>query len=189
MDIDIDIAPDVDIETLFRRAVRASRVEENELKEHSVGVYFQDIPQDPVTELAAIPFNKAEEFGYYKIDMLPLNILQHFDSKAEMLRLQEQEPDWSLLEDEEVVKSLFHLGKHYDVVKRVKPRSVQQLADVFALIRPNKRPLLNTYIKDPDKYRVELFTKREAQDMRKAHAIPYALMIVLQLHLIKQGRM
>lgn len=189
MDIDIDLAPNVDVEGLFRRAVRASRVEENELKEHPVGMYFQDIPVDPVTHWAAIPYNHAEDFGYYKIDMLTVNMLKHFDSKEEMRRLQDKEPDWTLLDREEVVKTLFHLGKHFDVVRKVKPRSVQQLADVFALIRPNKRPLLNKYLEDPDKYRVELFTKRDSKDMRKAHAIPYALMIVLQLHLIKQGRL
>lgn len=189
MDIDIDLAPGVDPENVFRNIVRASRVEENELKEHPVGYHFQEIPIDNVTGLAAIPYNKADEFGYYKIDMLTVNILQYFDSKKEMLRLQEEEPDWTLLEDESVVKKLFHIGKHYDVVKKVKPRSVEELADVLALIRPNKKPLLNKYLEDPDKYRAELFTKRDSKDMRKAHAIPYAIMIVLQLHLIKQGRL
>jgi len=189
MDIDIDLAPGVDVESLFRRAVRASRVEENVIQEHPVGIYFQDIPVDSVTGYAAIPYNHAEDFGYYKIDMLTVNVLKQFNSKDEMLQLQEQEPDWSLLEDEKVVKKLFHLGKHFDVVKQVKPRSVQVLADVLALIRPHKRPLLNKYLQDPDKFRTELFTKRTHVDIRKAHAIPYALIIVLQLHLVKQGRL
>ena len=105
-----------------------------------------------------------------------------------MRRLQRKEPNWDLLLDEEVVKKLFHLGKHHDVLSLVKPRSVETIADVFALIRPNKRGLLYKYIKTPEKYREELFTKRAPEDMRKAHAVPYALLIVLQLHLIEQGR-
>ncbi len=189
MDIDIDLAPDVDIRKLFRNAIPASMVDNGVLKQHPVGFYFQDIPVDPLTGLAAIPYGETEEFGYYKIDMLTVHLLKSFDSKAEMRRLQKIEPNWDLLLDEDVVKTLFHLGKHYKVLARVKPRSVQTLADVFALIRPNKRPILDKYIKNPDKYRTEIFTKRAPEDMRKAHAIPYALLIVLQLHLIEQGRL
>ena len=188
MDIDIDLAPNVDIPKMFRNIIPASRVEGGELKQHPVGYYFQDIPVDIVTGFAAIPYDHTEDFGYYKIDMLTVNLLQHFDSKAEMRKLQKVEPDWDLLLDAEVVKELFHLGKHADVLAKVKPRSIQALADVFALIRPNKRGLLDKYIKAPDKYRTEIFTKRAPEDMRKAHAIPYALLIVLQLHLIEQGR-
>lgn len=189
MDIDIDLSPDFQSKELFPQAVCASRVEENKLKKHPVGLYFQSVPVDAVTGLCAIPYDDAEEFGYYKIDMLHVNVLKHFNSKEEMRQLQKKEPNWKLLEDEKVVEKLFHLGKHYDVVSKVKPKTVQELADVFALIRPNKVKLLDKYLKNPEKIRVELFTKRDATDMRKAHAIPYALLIVLQLHLIEQGRL
>lgn len=190
MDVDIDIPPNIDPKKLFRTVIRGSMVDNKtkELKPHHVGYYFQDIPTDRLTGLAAIPYQQTEECGYMKIDMLPVHLLAHFDSKEEMRELQKKEPDWKLLEDEKVVGTLFHLGKHYDTLSKVKPRSIQELADVFALIRPNKRYLLDKYLKNPDKYREELFTKRDPSDMRKAHAIPYAIMIVLQLHLIKQGR-
>lgn len=189
MDIDIDLQPNVDPTKLFRNIISASQVQDGELKKHNVGYYFQDIPVDSVTGLAAIPYNKSEDLGYMKIDLLTVNLLKHFKSKKEMRDLLKKEPDWSLLEDEEVVKTLFQLGKHFSIVSRVKPTSVQEIADVFALTKPNKRPLLDKYIENPDKYRVELFTKRAPEDMRKSHAIPYALLITLQLHLIKQGRL
>lgn len=195
MDIDIDIAPEVDIEALFPNVIRASRIEDGELKKHNVGYHFQDIAVDPITGLAAIPakpdkpVNQLEEHGYTKIDMLPVNLLRHFESKEEMLELQKKEPDWSMLLDEAVVSQLFHLGKHFHVVSRVKPRSVVALADVFALIRPNKIKMLDKYLSNPDKHREELFTKEDPSDMRRAHALPYALLIVLQLHLIKEGRL
>lgn len=189
MDIDIDLAPQFEPEELFTNIVRGSRIENGELKKHPVGFYFQDIPVDKVTNLSAIPYKDAEEYGYMKIDMLHVNILEKFESKEEMRQLQKKEPKWELLEDKNVVKKLFHLGNHYNTVSRVKPRSIQEVADVFALIRPNKITLLDKYLKNPDRIRPELFTKRDAKDMRKAHAIPYAILIVLQLHLIDQGRL
>lgn len=192
MDIDIDIAPKTDIQKLFPNAIRASMVEKIDnkvnLKEHPVGVYFQFIPKDIITGLAAIPFKKAEDYGYLKIDMLNLNILKHFNSKEEMRRLQKKEPNWNLLKKRKVVEKLFHLKKHYDVVQKVRPKSIQDIADIMALIRPNKKVLLDKYIENPDRYRTELFTKRVTEDMRKSHATSYALIVVLQLHLIEQGR-
>jgi hypothetical protein len=92
-------------------------VDNGKLKQHPVGYYFQDIPVDPLTGLAAIPYGETEEFGYYKIDMLTVHLLKSFDSKAEMRRLQKIEPNWDLLLDEEVVKTLFHLGKHHKVLQ------------------------------------------------------------------------
>ena len=188
MDIDIDIAPSVSPEGLFRQIVPASRVEGGILKKHPVGYYMQDIPLDAVTKLAAIPYTETEDDGFYKIDFLTVNLLKHFDSKKEMVDLQYTEPDWDMLLDADIVGTLFHIGKHAELLAQVRPRSILELADVFALIRPNKRPLLYKYLEDPNKMREELYTKRMPEDMRKAHAIPYAILIVLQLHLIGQGR-
>ena len=188
MDIDIDIAPGNDPLKIFPTVIRASMLEEDRLKEHPVGYYFQTIPVDSITGLAAIPYKETEAMGYFKTDFLKLYILQHFKSKAEMRKFQREEPNWELLQDPEIVKDLFHLGKHYKLLKEVKPTSIQEVADVFALIRPNKRPLLYKYLQNPEKYREELYTKRMPEDMRKSHAFAYALTIVLQLHLIEQGR-
>jgi hypothetical protein len=189
MDIDIDIQPNVDLIKLFQNIISASQVEKGEFKPHKVGYYFQDIPVDSVTGLAAIPYKDTEDMGYMKVDLLTINLLQHFESKKEMRDLLKKEPDWSLFEDEEVVKTLFQLGNHWDVVSKVRPTSVQEVADAFALTKPDKRSLLNKYTKNPRKIRTELYTKRTAKDMRKSHAIPYALLIILQLHLIEQGRL
>lgn len=189
MDIDIDIQPNIDPAKLFENIISGSRVEEGKFIKHGVGYYFQDIPVDSITGFAAIPYKDTEDMGYMKVDLITVNLLDEFESKDEMRELAKKEPDWTLLHDEEIVKTLFHLGKHYDVVSKVRPTTVQELADVFALIRPKKRALLDKYLKNPKKLRVELFTKREPSDMRRAHAIPYALLIVLQLHLIEQGRL
>ena len=42
------------------------------------------------------------------------------------------EPMWELLEHEDVVKKCFHIHNHFSVVKRMKPKSVEQLAAVLS---------------------------------------------------------
>ena len=184
MDIDIDVTPKFKAETLFK-VVRASIVEQGELTQHNVGVYLQNMPKDKLTGLAAIPYKEAQDEGYFKIDILPLQILTNFESKDEIRQLLKIEPDWSLLNDEKVVKKLFHLSKHFDIIQKINPTSISDIADVLALIRPGKTLLVDKYIKNKKSVLVELYTKRESSDLRKSHAIPYAQLIVLQLHLIK----
>jgi DNA polymerase III alpha subunit len=185
MDIDIDLRPDFNPSDVFD-LVYASMNEDGKLRKHPAGVYFQQIPVDPETKLSAIPYKEAEDVGFLKIDLLHLNLLKEFKSKAQMRALLKQEPDWTLLESEKIVSGLFHIGKHFDIVEKVKPRSVQQLSDILALIRPGKIGLLEKYLENPEAIRPELYTKRINSDMRKSHTIPYSLLIVLQLHLIGQ---
>lgn len=184
MDIDIDVTPKFKPDKIFK-VIHASIVEKGELKKHNVGLYFQNMPVDKVTGYAAIPYKEAPDLGFFKIDMLPLNILENFESKDEIRQLLKIEPDWTMLEDPEVVEKLFHLSKHYDTVQKIKPRSVSDLADCLAIIRPNKVKLADKYLKNKRAVIKELYTKRDPSDLRKSHAIPYALLIVLQLHLIK----
>ena len=187
MDIDIDIAQNQDVLSKFPGVVRASMKENGELKAHQVGVYFQHVPVDKLTGLAAIPFKAAQESGFFKIDMLNLSLLNNFGSKREINILLKKEPDWSLLQQPDIVPKLFHLAKHADVLSKVKPKTIEELADVLALIRPNKHHLIDKYVRDKKGTRTELYRKQDASDLRKSHAIPYALLIVLQLHLLKEG--
>lgn len=183
MDIDIDLPKDFDPKEYFD-VVPALMVEEGEVRKHPAGVYFQKIPVDLESGLAAIPYKKTEDLGFTKIDFLHLSLLEKFESKEQIKSLLKKEPNWNLLNDSSVVESLFHIGKHFDVVSQVKPKSVMELADIMALIRPGKRKLLSAYVNDPNAVREELYTKRINSDMRKAHAVSYAMLIVLQLHLI-----
>lgn len=187
MDIDIDVRPDTDITKLFPTVIRASMVENGVLKPHIVGYYFQDAPVDKITGLCAVPYENAEDLGLFKIDMLHLKILDYFDDKKQIRKLLKKDPDWTLLNDEDVVEKLFHLSKHYDTVKRMKPRSISDLADTLAIIRPNKKHLVDKYLRNKTEAQAELYLKKDASDLRKSHAIPYAMLIVLELHLIKAG--
>lgn len=187
MDIDIDFPTDFDPLDYFDTAVRASMVSNGELKKHTVGVYFQRIPKDKITGFSAIPYRKAEELDYTKIDFLHLAILDAVSSKEELRELISTEPNWDLLQIPSIVQKLFQIHKHYDVVQAVNPKSVQDLSDVIALIRPGKRFLLEKYTEDPEKVRPILYAESEGYYYKKSHAVSYALTIVLQLHLIEKG--
>lgn len=190
MDIDIDCASYVDPSKIFKNVVKASIYKDEKLTPHPCGVYFQDVPTDPITKLSAIEYQRAEAVGCFKIDFLHLHVYDHFSSREEITQFLKYEPDWDLLKIPSVVEQLFQLSKHYDLINQVNPRSVIQLADCLALIRPQKRFILKYYLQDPEKYRVELYKQEVGSDsysFKKAHAIAYALVVKLQLHLIKNG--
>ncbi len=189
MDIDIDLRSDFKLERVFSTAVPASTVEDKdghkELKRHIVGAYFQTVPKDQITGLSAIPYEEADELGYLKIDFLNLSLLQHFESKDEVHYFARKEPNWKLLEDREFVEKLFHISKHYDMVNKVKPTSILELADILALIRPGKTILLDKYLKNKKLVRKELYMKRQVSDLRKSHALAYAVNIVINMNLLE----
>ena len=69
MDIVIDIQKKTKPENYFP-VIKASMVENGELRQHPVGYYFQFMPQDPFTKCAAIPYTESFLEGYIKIDFL-----------------------------------------------------------------------------------------------------------------------
>lgn len=190
-DIDIDFQSKFDPHTIFPQAVTASMVKDGVLSKHPCGQYFQPVPVDTLTSLAAIPYEEAEALGYIKIDFLHLFILDSFSSKEEIRHLMDTEPDWSLLLQERQVEKLFQLHNHYDLVSQVEPTSVQELADCITLIRPAKKHLIPQYLRNRTKTRNEHLYKKtgDAYAFKRSHAISYALTIVLQLHLISAGKL
>lgn len=188
MDIDIDTSTNFDFQKLFLEAVPASMIKNDQLVKHPTGAYFQTIPKDKITNLASIPYQKAEELGFIKVDFLHLSLLNYFENKQEIRILLKKEPDWVLLENILVVSKLFQIHKHFNIVQQVKPKSIQELADVISLIRPNKRELLPAYLKNRKLIRDNLLYKKIENDkssFKKGHAIVYSMNIVLQMHLIK----
>ena len=189
-DIDIDFPTTFNLNSVINHAIPASMVRNGELVKHPCGYYFQSIPIDPHTKLAAIPYQAAEQLGYFKIDFLHLSLLDSIKSKSEMRSLIAKPPNWELLQDPGVVSKLFQIHKNAELLRRVKPNSVNQLADTIALIRPGKKHLIARYLKDPDSVRGELYRRDgDGYYFKKSHAVSYALTIVAQLHLIEQGRL
>ena len=197
MDVDIDFKTNFDPLDYFDQAVRASQVNNEKLTKHPAGAYFQSIPVDKISGLSAIPYKQAEELGYFKFDFLHLSAIDDFDkyleNKAELRQLAEIEPDWNLLLSAAVVTKLFQVHNRAEILFKLKPQSVDELADCIAIIRPSKRLLLDPYIK-MDKagrksMRTVLYSKPESGEFyyKRPHAISYAVTIVIQLHLIKAG--
>lgn len=192
MDIDIDLQSSFDAIELFD-CVQASMVTGGEIKKHPAGAYLQKMPIDPISKLAAIPYDVAESKGYIKIDFLHLNILNTFKSKDEIRELLNKEPDWYLLRIPSVVKSLFQIHKHFDLIQRINPNSVQDLADCISLIRPSKYALVDAYLASKKVGNLNNFRntvlyvspKDGSAYYKKSHATAYALTITLQLHTIK----
>jgi len=184
-DVDIDLRTDFDPSKLFPW-VRASLVKDGELRAHPCGVHPQEMPVDPITQLAAIPYDLAEDVGYAKIDFLHLHVYDNFETREEIEQLLQKEPDWGLLTVPDEQKKLFQLSKHGDILNTVKPKSIEELADVLAIIRPGKKQYAKLYSAQRESVRKILYAKDEnGYSFKKSHAIAYAMVIVLQLHLIE----
>lgn len=179
-DIDIDIK-DRELVLDLIDYIPASIIKEDVIEKHNTGIYIQNIPKDPITGLASLDYEHAEELGYVKIDLLNLNAYQNVDSNEELQRLIEKEPMWDLLEHKEIVEKLYHIHDHFDIVQKMKPRSIDQLAMVLAVIRPGKRNLLGKSWADIEK---DIWVKKEGDKyhFKKSHSVAYALLIVMQLN-------
>ena len=178
-DIDIDLKNRDDVLTKLKH-IPASIIT-NTVKKHNTGVYFHDIPHDPSTNLSTINYKEAEDLGYFKIDLLNVNIYEYVSNEAHLNRLLEREPDWDLLLNKEIVKQLFHIHDHYDIIAQMQPRSIDQLAMVLAIIRPAKRPLLGESWQTIQK---QVWTKPKDNSyyFKKSHAVSYAYAIIVQLN-------
>jgi len=189
-DVDIDTASSFNPLDHFPTAINGSQINDGVIKKHNSGVYFQKIHKDKITGLSAIPFKEAEKLGYFKMDFLHLTLLDHFTSKEEIRELIKIPPDWSLLEDQENVERMSQIHRHFDIVYKIKPKSVNDISDIIALIRPGKRMLVDAYVQNKEITRKELYKRPEDSSkyyFKQSHAIAYALNIVLQLHLLKSG--
>ena len=178
-DIDIDLKNRDDVLNKLKH-IPASIIT-NTVKKHNTGVYFHDIPHDPTTNLSTINYKEAEELGYFKLDLLNVNIYEHVKDEVHLNKLLERIPDWTLLLHKEIVQQLFHIHDHYEIVSQMKPTSIDQLAMVLAIIRPAKRHLL----KQPWSVIEEQVwqTPRDGSYFfKKSHAISYAYAITVQLN-------
>lgn len=152
-------------------------------KIHNTGIYVTDIPHDPITNTSTIDYKVADDRGYFKLDFLNVSVYDKISSKKHLNRLMETEPIWELLQEDDFVNKLFHVNGHGSILRQIKPTSIEQLAAVLAMIRPAKRYLIG---KDWTTVMTEIWTKPENDEyyFKKAHAIAYAHVIVVQMNLI-----
>ena len=82
---------------------------------------------------------------------------------------------------------LFHLNGHFNIVSKLKPQSIEQLAAVLAIIRPAKRHLLN---KSWDEIMKDVWVRPTdgSYFFKKSYAVAYAQAIVVQMNLMLIGK-
>jgi hypothetical protein len=181
-DIDIDFVDRDSALDLFKH-IKASRTDDGKLVKHNTGVYLHEVPVNAIEDLCAVPYEEAEDRGYFKVDFLNVGIYKGVRDEAHLIQLMETEPLWDLLLDDEFIQNLFHVNGHGSILRQSKPESIEQLAAVLAMIRPAKRYLIG---KDWTTVMTEVWTKPENDDyfFKKSHATAYAVAIVVQMNLI-----
>lgn len=181
-DIDIDFVDRDQALVLFKHKA-ASREDNGKLVKHNTGVYFHQVPIDIKTGLCAVPYEQAEEQGFFKIDFLNVGIYKGVQNENHLLQLMNVEPLWDLLEDDNFTDLLFHVNGHGDILRQLKPRNIEQLAAVLAVIRPAKRYLLSQTWNEILK---QVWIKPIGNEyyFKKSHATAYAVAIVVQMNLI-----
>ena len=178
-DIDIDFADrDIILDKLNHRIAKLDTG-----KKHNTGVYFTEIPHNPVDNLATIDYDEAEERKYFKIDFLNVFIYKQVKDEDHLVKLMSKEPLWDLLTEAEFSNQLFHEGEHSTLLKKQSPKSIQQLAATLAIIRPAKRHLENETWDNIMK-QVWVKPKDGSYFFKKAHAVAYAHAIVVHMNLI-----
>jgi hypothetical protein len=184
----MDIRTDIDIDFGNRDTalkdltyVSASETRETARRKHQSGVYFHDIPVDPMDGMAVWPYKEAEEKGYFKIDFLNNTIYQDVRDEAHLLELLNTDPPWDLFNASDIVARLAHVAQHFHIIKDIQPKSIEDLAICIALIRPGKKYLVGKPRVQIDR---EIWTKTEGYYFKRAHAMSYAAAIVVQLNLL-----
>ena len=76
---------------------------------------------------------------------------------------------------------LFHVKGHGDILRRLKPTNIIQLASVLAIIRPAKRHLVDS---SWDKIQSDVWVPPTdgTYYFKKSHAVAYAHAIVVQMN-------
>jgi hypothetical protein len=149
-------------------------------------VYFTDVPTIPGTDQSAFDHKVADELGYFKLDFLNVNIYSQVRSRQHLEELFAQEPPWRRLQEKEFVDQLFHLNGHYEVVAKLQPVTLEQLAACLAIIRPAKRYLSD---KSWSQILAEVWQKPTDDQyfFKKAHAFSYAGAVIVHMNLLNSS--
>ena len=179
--------PDIDIDFADRSIIlnkiqhRVAKLDTG--KKHNTGVYATEIPHNPIDNLSTVEHKTAEDRGYFKLDFLNVSIYKDVESEKHLTELMERTPIWQLLEHKDFSDKVFHLSGHNELLKQLKPSSVEQLAATLAIIRPAKRHLAN---KSWENIFKEVWIKPTNGDyfFKKAHAYAYAMSVIVHMNLI-----
>lgn len=191
--------PDVDIDVKERthalsghKFVQASLLQGEVLKKHPSGVYFQNVPVDPVTGYCSIPngteaADLATELGFFKLDLIPSHAYDNIKNPAHLEELLQRPTPWEKFLDKEVLRQLQQLGRHYEIVTRYPPKSIEDLSCLIAIIRPGKKHLIG---QDWEFIRSKIWEPDESgYYYKKSHAVAFAISMTVQLKALMELNM
>ena len=184
-DVDLDFADREQVISLLD-VTSASILRNGEMVKHNTGVYATDIPQDPFTARASLDYDVAEDRGYVKLDFLNVNLYKQVRDEAHLIELM-REPDWVKLYDPDFCAQLMHVNAHYDTLIKMPEavNTIPRLAMFLAIIRPAKRHLVGKTWKEV----AETVWDKPDDDtyyFKKAHAIAYSNLVVVNMNLIEE---
>lgn len=183
-DIDIDFG---DRERLLRliKHVPAAMRDVKPIKKHPTGVYITDVPYDPVNDMCSLDYKEADERGYFKLDLLNVNIYKAVKDELHLISLM-TEPNWERLKERNFVSVLLHLNKQYDVMQQMPEpiNSIPRLAMFLAVIRPAKRNLIGKTWKEISK--TVWIDNNTGYTFKKSHAVAYAQLVVVHMNLLEE---
>ncbi len=178
-DIDIDFADrSVILEKLQHRVAMLSQD-----KKHNTGIYPTEIPHNPVTGNSTINYKEADDRGYFKLDFLNVSIYKGVRDNEHLEQLVSTEPMWDLLDEVDFSDQVFHLNGHNDILRKLQPRDLEQLAATLAIIRPAKRHLINS---NWDTILKEVWVKPQGDEyfFKKSHSFSYAMAVIVHMNLL-----
>jgi uncharacterized protein YkuJ len=184
MDIDIDFADRTQILQLIKH-VSAMQTVDGHVRRHNSGIYVTDIPYDPVNDCASIDYQEAEQRGYFKIDLLNMNVYSLIQSPEHYEQMLASAVPWHRLHESEFCEKIVHIGAHYHtLIKMPNPvDSIVRMAAFISIIRPGKSHLIGkswneifSQVWDGDTSRGYTF--------KKSHAMGYAQLVALHMNLI-----
>lgn len=188
-DIDIDVSDRKEILELFKYRNASMTLADGTMRRHNTGVYFCDIPHFYDTLNATFDYNKAEEIGYMKIDIINNSVYKDIQTSEELYVLMHTSPDWSSLDDRNFFEKVVHINSQWKSYRELKEkiRSVHHMAMFLAIIRPGKRHLIG---QPWDVIEKDVWLKPESDEYyyKKGHAISYAYTVVIHMNKLLSGR-
>lgn len=192
-DIDLDVSRRDDALASLSNFAVASQIVDGQLVPHKNGIYFQKIPIDPITDLAVFEYKCAEEFGYFKVDLIPNHVYDLVESNEEIDRLMDEPVNWNWFKDKRFYENddsayrLTHLSNYHHLCGEMyPPNSVEDVAMLLALIRPRKKYLIG----DPwSKIQKVIWKKLDSENQKhyffkKSHGVAFALLVTLHAKII-----
>ena len=179
-DIDIDVNKKVDRRD-YGKPVPIVNYEKQKILPHPSGIVLDDIPVDPDSGMVPFDYKILDDMKLTKVDLLTNHSYDVFHKKEDILNLVDKIDtiDWDWFQDNDFTEKLPHLKGNSHYLNFLHPKSVEELADVLALIRPGKIHLMDEYLVKRRAMDNRIYSRptNDKMYMKKSHAIAYAVMI------------